>query len=73
MKKISFMIAIFAGLALSACNSNTAKTGNAVADSGSAGSSGAGDTTQAIKGSSGTTGTSAAGNSSGSDTTKTSH
>lgn len=36
---------MIAGLALSACNSNSAKTGNDVADSGSHGSSGAIDTT----------------------------
>ncbi|MGI4728662.1 MAG: hypothetical protein ACRYFL_08760 [Janthinobacterium lividum] len=73
MKKISFIVMVSAGLALSACNSNTAKTGNAVADSGSHGSSGASDTTKAIHGSA--LGTSGAGNptTSGSDTTTTSH
>ena len=68
------MIVISAGLALSACKSNTAKTGNAVADSGSAGSSGAGDTTQFIRGSS-SLGTSTSGNpaDSRSDTTTIKH
>jgi len=72
MKKISLIILISAGLALSACNSPV-KTGNAQADSGSAGNSGASDTTKAIKSSS--FGTSASGNptSSGSDTTTIKH
>ncbi|WP_419802450.1 hypothetical protein [Mucilaginibacter sp.] len=71
MKKLSLAALMIAGLALSACNSNTAKTGNAVADSGSHGSSGAIDT--AAKGS--PMGTSASGTmpSSGSDTSTTGH
>lgn len=50
MKKISFLIIVAAGLVLSACHSPK-KTGDDRADSGSAGSSGASDTTQSIKGS----------------------
>ncbi len=72
MKKLSLALMIAAGTALSACNSPT-KTGNAKPDSGSAGSSGASDTTQSIKGSP-SLGTSASGTaSSGSDTTTTNH
>lgn len=77
MKKLSFLILISTGLALSACHNNNspAQTGNAQTDSGSAGSSGASDTTKAVQGSSIGAGASASGNptSSGSDTSTTSH
>ncbi len=72
MKKLSLALMIAAVISFSACNSPQ-KTGDAQADSGSHGSSGASDTTQSIKGSP-SLGTSASGTaSSGSDTTKTSH
>ncbi len=72
MKKLTLALMIIAGIAFSACHSPT-KTGNAKADSGSAGNSGAGDTTQSIKGSP-SFGTGASGTaSSGSDTTTTNH
>lgn len=71
MKKITLALMIIAVIAFSACNSPQ-KTGNAQADSGSHGSSGASDTTKAIK--SPSFGTSASGTaSSGSDTTTTKH
>lgn len=69
MKKISLIIFIAAGLTLSACNSSP-KTGGATSDSGSVGSSGPADTTQAVQGS--TTGATSSGTAtSGSDTSTT--
>lgn len=71
MKKLSLTLMIVAVIAISACNSQQ-KTGNAQADSGSHGSSGAIDTTTK----SSSMGTSASGTSpasGSSDTTKTSH
>ena len=70
MKKINLVLLVVATLAFAACNSNTAKTGDAVADSGSHGSSGAIDTTA----NGGPMGTSASGTpSSGSDTSTVKH
>lgn len=71
MKKLSLATIMIAGLAFTSCTSNTAKTGNAVADSGSHGSSGAIDTT--TKGA--PMGSSASGTlpASGSDTSTTGH
>lgn len=71
MKKLILAAIMMVGLTFSACNSNTAKTGDSVADSGSHGSSGAIDTTTQ----SGPMGTSAGGStsSSSSDTSTTSH
>lgn len=70
MKKFRFIICVLSGFALSACHSPQ-KTGNAQADSGSYGNSGATDS--AAKSSFGTNASGTNLPASGSDTTTTGH